>query len=343
MFSVVSVCLPGRERVAERAEVDELRHLRLAHDQLRAVLDRLVVVREAVRQRVARVIGPLDDVDQLALEEVADAHAGDCSLSAVALAKADLSRSRLDQPDQVPTGRRRPGPATSPLASHGSWPGRPLKAGSASRRRPRQRQRQRRIDGLARPLSASRSCATSRSAWCMSSIDSGEPQCAHADALRQIDRRAAVRAVDDLDVLPQLGDLLRRQRPDEVLLLQKIEKRRQPAVIVRAAEVLEPRVALHVLRAPQPAVAARALHELAILRLRLATRARRWRETSSRVAPGVSCRFSLPSNHTDWHGSQRSTSIVRPRWPSSMCGSIGWSRSEDNSLPLDSTGLRASS
>ena len=46
--------------------------------------------------------------------------------------------------------------------------------------------------------------------------------------------RAAIRAVDDLDVLAQLGDLLRRQRPDEVLLLQEVEERGQPAVAVRA-------------------------------------------------------------------------------------------------------------
>src|SRR6185503_18338618 len=56
------------------AEVDELCLLRLADDQLCAVLDRLVVVREAERERVAGVIGPLDDLDQLALEEVDDAH-----------------------------------------------------------------------------------------------------------------------------------------------------------------------------------------------------------------------------------------------------------------------------
>ena len=55
--------LAGPERVAELAEVDELHHLRLAHDQLRAVLDRLVVVGKAERERVARVVGPLDDVD----------------------------------------------------------------------------------------------------------------------------------------------------------------------------------------------------------------------------------------------------------------------------------------
>ena len=74
MLSVVSVCFPGRERVAELAEVDELRDLRLAHDQLRAVLDRLVVVRKPPGERVARVIRPLDDVEQFALDEIHDAH-----------------------------------------------------------------------------------------------------------------------------------------------------------------------------------------------------------------------------------------------------------------------------
>ena len=62
------------EGVAELAEVDKLRHLRLAHDQLRAVLDRLVVIRKAVRKGVARVVRPLDDVDELALEKVGYAH-----------------------------------------------------------------------------------------------------------------------------------------------------------------------------------------------------------------------------------------------------------------------------
>ena len=68
--------LARAEGVAELADVDELRMLRFADDQLRAVLDRLVVVGKAVRQRVAGVIGPLDDLDQLALEEVDDAHGG---------------------------------------------------------------------------------------------------------------------------------------------------------------------------------------------------------------------------------------------------------------------------
>ena len=74
MLSVVSVCLPGPNVSPNSPEVDELRHLRLAHDQLCAALDRLVIVRKAERERVARVIGPLDDLEQLALQEIHDAH-----------------------------------------------------------------------------------------------------------------------------------------------------------------------------------------------------------------------------------------------------------------------------
>ena len=66
--------LAGPEQVAELAEVDELHHLRLADDELRAALDFLVIVGKPVRQRVARVIGPLDDLDQLALDEVHQSH-----------------------------------------------------------------------------------------------------------------------------------------------------------------------------------------------------------------------------------------------------------------------------
>ena len=76
MLSVVSVCLPGPNVSPNSPEVDELRDLRLAHDQLRAVLDLLVLVGEAVGQRVARVVGPLDDVDELFLQEIDDGHRG---------------------------------------------------------------------------------------------------------------------------------------------------------------------------------------------------------------------------------------------------------------------------
>src|SRR6185437_4000994 len=54
------------------AEINELRRLRFADDQLCAVLDFLVVIGKAVRQRVARVVGPLDDVDELLLDEIQD-------------------------------------------------------------------------------------------------------------------------------------------------------------------------------------------------------------------------------------------------------------------------------
>ncbi len=63
-----------REPIAELAEIDELHGLRLADDELRASLDLLVVVGEPVRQRVARIIRPLDDLDELAADEVGQAH-----------------------------------------------------------------------------------------------------------------------------------------------------------------------------------------------------------------------------------------------------------------------------
>ena len=96
--------LARTERVAELAEVDELHRLRLADDQLRPVLDRLVVVRKAVRERVARVVGPLDDVDQLALDEVHDSHSGGILALSEGLRPSDSPcifisiRSRTRQP-----------------------------------------------------------------------------------------------------------------------------------------------------------------------------------------------------------------------------------------------------
>src|SRR5690606_20334856 len=60
------------------SEVDELHHLRFADDEFRAALDLAILVGPAIRQRVARVIGPLDDLDELTAEEVAQGHG--CSL-----------------------------------------------------------------------------------------------------------------------------------------------------------------------------------------------------------------------------------------------------------------------
>jgi len=66
--------LAGREQIAELPEVHELRHLRLANDELCAPFDLLVIVWKPVRQRVSRVIRPFDDLDQLALDEVHQSH-----------------------------------------------------------------------------------------------------------------------------------------------------------------------------------------------------------------------------------------------------------------------------
>ena len=75
MLSVTSVCLPG-PKVSPNCP----RYMNCTTWDSRtiscpAVLDGLVLVRVAVRERVPRVIGPLDEVDELALDEVQDSHA----------------------------------------------------------------------------------------------------------------------------------------------------------------------------------------------------------------------------------------------------------------------------
>ena len=67
--------LAGAEGVGEGAEVDELRDLRLADDELRAALDGAILVGEAAGQRVVAVVAPVDDLDQFAADEVAQSHA----------------------------------------------------------------------------------------------------------------------------------------------------------------------------------------------------------------------------------------------------------------------------
>src|SRR5262249_22512135 len=66
--------LPGPKRVPDLAQIAELRHLRLATDQLRSTLDLLVLIREAKGKRVTGVVLPLDDVQELLYEKVDDAH-----------------------------------------------------------------------------------------------------------------------------------------------------------------------------------------------------------------------------------------------------------------------------
>jgi hypothetical protein len=74
MLSVVSEYLPGPKGVAELPQINELCHLRFAHDKLCAVLYFLVVIRPAKAERVARIVGPFDDLDQFAFDEVHEAH-----------------------------------------------------------------------------------------------------------------------------------------------------------------------------------------------------------------------------------------------------------------------------
>ncbi len=63
---------PGREEVGRLALVDEERDLVLAHDELGAHLDLLVVDRKAPDQRVGRIVEPLDDLDELRPELLLD-------------------------------------------------------------------------------------------------------------------------------------------------------------------------------------------------------------------------------------------------------------------------------
>ena len=52
----------------------EDRALAGSHDELRAVLDLIVVAREAPDQRVTAVVDPFDDVDQLRAELFHETH-----------------------------------------------------------------------------------------------------------------------------------------------------------------------------------------------------------------------------------------------------------------------------
>jgi hypothetical protein len=63
-----------REHVGQLTLVHEHRHLPLPHGKLCAVLDLVTVSVEAVDERVAAVIGPLDDIDELAPDLVEETH-----------------------------------------------------------------------------------------------------------------------------------------------------------------------------------------------------------------------------------------------------------------------------
>jgi len=66
----------GPEDVRHLAFVDERGHLRLADRELRAVLDFHVLHREAVGERRLVLFRPVDDVDELLLDEVHKSHCG---------------------------------------------------------------------------------------------------------------------------------------------------------------------------------------------------------------------------------------------------------------------------
>ena len=54
--------------------MDKDRRLTLAHGQLGAVLDRVALTLEPPDHRVMRVVGPVDDVDELAGEKIENTH-----------------------------------------------------------------------------------------------------------------------------------------------------------------------------------------------------------------------------------------------------------------------------
>ncbi len=69
MLSVVRcVCLARKCRRIRPGK--RMRHLRFAHDQLRAIFDFRIVNLKPERDVVARIVGPLDDLDQLPANKI---------------------------------------------------------------------------------------------------------------------------------------------------------------------------------------------------------------------------------------------------------------------------------
>ena len=66
----------GGEDVCQLAFVDKDRRLAFAHRQLGAVFDLVPLAFEAPDHGVAGVVGPVDDVDELASEKIKNAHGG---------------------------------------------------------------------------------------------------------------------------------------------------------------------------------------------------------------------------------------------------------------------------
>jgi hypothetical protein len=66
--------LTRSEHVGDLALVHEHGHLARPHDQLRAILDLVVVAREAPDERSPSVVDPLDDVDELRAQLFHETH-----------------------------------------------------------------------------------------------------------------------------------------------------------------------------------------------------------------------------------------------------------------------------
>ena len=64
----------GAENVGHGAFVDEHRHLRVAHRQAGTILDFHFLHRETPGQRAVALLGPLQDVDKLFLDEIHQGH-----------------------------------------------------------------------------------------------------------------------------------------------------------------------------------------------------------------------------------------------------------------------------
>ena len=119
MLPVTSVCFPGPKVSPNCPRYTNWAHLRFAYNQLRPVLDGLVGICKSVRERVPRIVCPLDDLDVLALDEIHHAHDlhPPAHLSAVTRGHLHSSVPELRRP-----GRGGCGPVpVLPITSRHDW------------------------------------------------------------------------------------------------------------------------------------------------------------------------------------------------------------------------------
>src|SRR5580700_450801 len=83
----------------------------------------------------------------------------------------------------------------------------------------------------------------------------------------QVDRCAAIAAVDGLYFLFQLLDLLRGERVDKILLFQEVEKTDEVTVATCTCPIVEAHVADHIVRKRQRARATGTFENVGKLRL----------------------------------------------------------------------------